>query len=68
MYLPNPNPTDHACFTILSELDSHLIDTSWVRLIWNLTGITNNWLMSRCIELANRYDIELTESHYWRKL
>lgn len=56
--------TPYTCHELLSILDAHKIDTSWIRLTWNSDGISNAWCANRCVELINRYDIDLPDNLY----
>ena len=47
----------HTCFKLLSLLDSTGYDTSWIRYIWNLQGISDLWCAKRCVEIINNNEI-----------
>lgn len=51
-------PTYEECMSILNYLDRCGYDTRWIRYLWKLQGMTNQWCMDRCEEIINIYQFD----------
>lgn len=45
--------TYNECIELLDYLDSVGYDTMWIRYLWKLQGMTNEWCLERCCEIIN---------------
>ena len=59
-----PDVTPYTAQKLLDILKYSDIDTQWIEYIASLKGITHFWVIRRCIELINEFDIELPDNIY----
>ena len=59
-----PDVTPYTAQKLLDILKYSGIDTQWIEYIASLKGITHFWVIRRCIELINEFDIELPDNIY----
>ena len=46
------------CMLYLNYLDRIGYDTMWIRYLWQLEGMTNQWCVDRCKEIIKIYDFK----------
>lgn len=54
-----PVPTPYLCNTLLNYLDTHNIDTKWIRTIYSQKGISDKWCYDRIMEIASTNHLEI---------
>ena len=46
------------CILYLNYLDNIGYETMWIRYLWKLNGMTNQWCIQKCKEIIERYNVD----------
>ena len=62
------NVSIQTCDNLLHYLDLTGYDTMWIRYLWKLEGMTNDWCAKRCVEIINQYFLMIPDNLYLPEL